>query len=379
MATEIRALLDEGAARLGRVADEPRREAEVLLGAALGRTRAWLLAHPEERILDCEATDRYEAHVTRRGSGEPVAYLLGEKEFWSLPLAVGPGVLIPRPETELLVERALAHLPADRPCAVLDLATGSGAVALAIARERPLARVVATDVVEPRRWTRRGSTPRDSALGSTRRVRRGLVVRPPVAAHVRPHRQQSALHRGGRPARRAGGAPLRAAAGAVRRTRPGSRRCAQSSRARRAPRARRLAGGRARRRRRARPCGQLFVAAGFETCGPIATSRAATAAPKGGLPLWRTGPDTFHECPLFKVRDGLDRPRPCENAVANGSIARTGEATRASVTPASPRSAAARRGSASLASGCMPGPASSSPFALSATSSSGSASLPSTI
>lgn len=145
MATEVRALLDEGAARLGQVADEPRREVEVLLGAALGRTRAWLLAHPEERILDCEATDRYEAWVTRRRLGEPVAYLLGEKEFWSLPLAVGPGVLIPRPETELLVERALAHLPMDRACAVLDLATGSGAVALAIAQERPLARVVATD------------------------------------------------------------------------------------------------------------------------------------------------------------------------------------------------------------------------------------------
>jgi len=145
MATEIRELLDEGAARLGRVADDPRHEAEILLGAALGCTRAFLLAHPEQRILDCEATDRYESHVTRRAHGEPVAYILGEKEFWSLPLAVGPGVLVPRPETELLVERALAHLPTDRACDVLDLATGSGAVALAIATERPLARVVATD------------------------------------------------------------------------------------------------------------------------------------------------------------------------------------------------------------------------------------------
>lgn len=145
MATEIRELLDEGAARLGRVADDPRHEAEILLGAALGRTRAFLLAHPEQRILDCEATDRYESNVTRRAQGEPVAYILGEKEFWSLPLAVGPGVLIPRPETELLVERALAHLPADRSCDVLDLATGSGAVALALATERPLARVTATD------------------------------------------------------------------------------------------------------------------------------------------------------------------------------------------------------------------------------------------
>ena len=146
MATEIHSLLDEGAAKLARACDEPRREAEVLLGAALGRSRAWLLANPDEVILDCEATDRYEAFVTRRAHGEPVAYLLGEKEFWSLPLRVGPGVLVPRPETELVVERALEHLPADRDLDVLDLASGSGAIALAIASERPRCRVVATDV-----------------------------------------------------------------------------------------------------------------------------------------------------------------------------------------------------------------------------------------
>ena len=146
MATEIRALLDEGAAKLARACDEPRREAEVLLGAALGRSRAWLLANPDEVILDCEATDRYEAFVTRRARGEPVAYLLGEKEFWSLPLRVGPGVLVPRPETELVVERALGHMPPDRDLDVLDLASGSGAIALAVASERPRCRVVATDV-----------------------------------------------------------------------------------------------------------------------------------------------------------------------------------------------------------------------------------------
>ena len=146
MATEIRSLLDEGAAKLARACGDPRREAEVLLGAALGRSRAWLLANPGERVLDCEATDRYEAFLTRRSHGEPVAYLLGEKEFWSLPLRVGPGVLVPRPETELVVERALAHLPADRDLDVLDLACGSGAIALALASERPRCRVVATDL-----------------------------------------------------------------------------------------------------------------------------------------------------------------------------------------------------------------------------------------
>jgi len=146
MATEIRALLEEGAAKLARTTDAPRREAEVLLGAALARPRAWLLAHADERILDCEATDRYEAYVTRRALGEPAAYILGEKEFWSLPLAVGPGVLVPRPETELVVERALAHFPPGSVLDALDLAAGSGAVALALASERPRCRVTATDV-----------------------------------------------------------------------------------------------------------------------------------------------------------------------------------------------------------------------------------------
>jgi len=148
MATEVQALLDEGAARLARTTDDPRREAEVLLGAALGRTRAWLLANPQQRVLDCEATDRYEAYVTRRALGEPVAYLLGEKEFWSLPLAVGPGVLIPRPETELVVERALAHFPTEASFAALDLAAGSGAIAIAIASERPHCKVTATDLAD---------------------------------------------------------------------------------------------------------------------------------------------------------------------------------------------------------------------------------------
>jgi len=146
MATEVRQLIAEGRLRLQRVTDQPGHEAEILLAAALGKSRAWVMAHPEERILDCEATDRYEAYVTRRSHGEPVAYVLGEKEFWSLPLEVTPDVLVPRPETELVVELALTHLPRDQEARVLDLAAGSGAIALALARELPRTTVVGTDI-----------------------------------------------------------------------------------------------------------------------------------------------------------------------------------------------------------------------------------------
>ncbi|MFO1408366.1 MAG: peptide chain release factor N(5)-glutamine methyltransferase [Steroidobacteraceae bacterium] len=146
MPTDIRTLIDEGAARLARRGDDPRRDAEILLGAALGLGRAQLYARMDEVVTDCDATDRYEALVTRRARGVPVAHLLGVREFWSLALAVTPAVLVPRPETELLVERAIAHLPPGVPLDVLDLGTGSGAVGLAIASERPACRVECSDV-----------------------------------------------------------------------------------------------------------------------------------------------------------------------------------------------------------------------------------------
>jgi len=119
-------------------------DAELLLCHALDRPRSWLYAHGDDE-LDAAATAAFDALLARRRGGEPVADITGRRGFWSLDLQVGPATLIPRAETELLVELAFERLPAGQPLRVADLGTGSGAIALAIARERPLAEVLATD------------------------------------------------------------------------------------------------------------------------------------------------------------------------------------------------------------------------------------------
>lgn len=140
----IDAALANARERLGDIAESPMLEAELLLAHVLGKPRTHLRAWPE-RLLNPEQQAALDTLLARRGAGEPLAYLLGRREFWSLDLEVAPGVLIPRADTETLIERALELLPEGDHTRVADLGTGSGAIALAIAHERRRATVTATD------------------------------------------------------------------------------------------------------------------------------------------------------------------------------------------------------------------------------------------
>lgn len=123
--------------------ESPRRDAEILLEYVTGKTRTFILAFGETALTDAQC-EQLAALLARRQRGEPIAHLIGVREFWSLPLFVSPATLIPRPDTECLVEQALARLPVAA-CRILDLGTGTGAIALALASERPDCDVVAVD------------------------------------------------------------------------------------------------------------------------------------------------------------------------------------------------------------------------------------------
>ena len=147
-ATTVAGLLDDAtdriAAALSLEKREARLETRVLAAFAWGVSPAWLIAHDIDSLSDAQRT-LFQALLTRRLAGEPVAYLTGTREFYGRPFQVSPDVLIPRPDTELLVELALARIPPDQTVAVLDLGTGSGCIAITLALERPLARVTAVD------------------------------------------------------------------------------------------------------------------------------------------------------------------------------------------------------------------------------------------
>ena len=139
------AAIADATERLSRVSESPRLDAEILLCRSIDMPRSYLFAHPEDE-LDELAAARFGAIVERRMSGEPMAYITGTKEFWSHELLVSPATLVPRPETELLVDLALREIPRKAQWQVLDLGTGSGAIAIAIAGERKMCEVTAVDI-----------------------------------------------------------------------------------------------------------------------------------------------------------------------------------------------------------------------------------------
>ncbi|MFM5433159.1 peptide chain release factor N(5)-glutamine methyltransferase [Aeromonas veronii] len=153
--------------------ESPRADADVMLCHLLGCRRSYLMTWPE-RELDAAQQATLQTWLARRLNGEPIAHLVGEREFWSLPLKVSPATLIPRPDTEVLVEQALTRIP-QGPCAVLDLGTGTGAIALALKSERPEIDVWAVDrMVDAAALARENS----AALGLPIEVRDGSWFEP---------------------------------------------------------------------------------------------------------------------------------------------------------------------------------------------------------
>lgn len=174
----------------------PLLEARMLLERVLGKTRAWLIAHADE-TAGADAEQAFAAVAERRRQGEPIAYILGVREFYGLEFGITPAVLIPRPETELLVELALARMPANEQVRVLDLGTGSGAIAVALAKGRPQARVTAVDVDYAALTVARANAKRHKVtvrffcgdwFGALRGEKFDLIVsNPPYVAAADPH------------------------------------------------------------------------------------------------------------------------------------------------------------------------------------------------
>jgi release factor glutamine methyltransferase len=144
MTVQVKQALADARKQLAAHVDVAQLEAQLLLGFVLQQSSTWLIAHDDEDLTDTQFT-RFQKLIKQRLKGQPVAHLVGERAFWTLNLAVTTDTLIPRPETELLVETALTLFKAEQPIQLLDLGTGSGAIALAIASERPAWSITATD------------------------------------------------------------------------------------------------------------------------------------------------------------------------------------------------------------------------------------------
>jgi release factor glutamine methyltransferase len=144
MPHQIKNLIKKATEKLGTISDSARLDVELLLAHALQKPRNFLYLNPQY-VLTPEELDTFNLFLARRIAGEPIAYILQHREFWSLDFFVNEYVLVPRPDTELLVELTLQLFPADAPINILELGTGSGAVAIAIAHERPRWHITATD------------------------------------------------------------------------------------------------------------------------------------------------------------------------------------------------------------------------------------------
>lgn len=196
----IRDLLPIAIERLKESSDSAELDAEVLLCYCLHKNRSFLRAWPEHQPSP-EQCAQFQRLIEQRSQGQPVAYLTGQREFWSRNFRVSPDVLIPRPDTELLIELSLALLPTDRPCKVIDLGTGSGVIAITLAAERPLADVSASDLSAAALNIARDNV-KQFNTGNVRLIQSHwfdrieetdfdlIISNPPYIAHGDPHLQQ---------------------------------------------------------------------------------------------------------------------------------------------------------------------------------------------
>src|SRR6476661_7934285 len=153
----VRSALAMATARLAAASDTPRLDAELLMAHVLGISREKLLLSG----LGGEAPPGFEALLGRREAGEPIAYIVGTRDFWTIELEVGPGVLVPRPDSETLIEAAVASFGTGGPRAILDLGTGPGTLLLAALDQWPEARGLGVDASEAAlAWARRNAVPR---------------------------------------------------------------------------------------------------------------------------------------------------------------------------------------------------------------------------